>query len=97
MTHLYVKHSRLLPQLPKLQVAPVVPVARQKVEPVDLRRAARVVLVSQVEVVHVRLGEPGWRGQGCASQQQLPVLRQLRDDVAQVGGGGVRVGELQLV
>ena len=96
-THLDVEHSRLLSQLSKLQVSSVAPVGRQEVEPVDVCRAARVVLVSQVQLVHVRLGEAERRGQRDSSQQQFTVARQLRDDVAQVGGDGVGVGELQLV
>lgn len=95
--HLYVEDSRLLPQLAELQVPSVAPVGRQEVEPVDLRRAARVVSESQVQLVHVRLGEGRRRGQRDSPQQQLTVARRLRDHEAQVGGGGVGVGEPQVV
>lgn len=95
--HLDVKDSSLLSQLSELQVSSVAPVGRQEVEPVDLRRASRVVPVSQVQLVHVRLSEAQRRRQQDSSQQQLSVARRLRDDEAQVGGGGVGVGELQVV
>lgn len=95
-THLYVKDSRLLPQLSKLQVSSVVPVGRQEVEPVDLGGASWVVPVRQVHLVHVSLGERQRRRQRNAPQQELAVARQLRDDVGEVGGSGVRVCELQL-
>lgn len=94
--HLYVKDCRLLPQLSKLQVTSVASVSRQEVEPVDLGRAARVVLVSQVHLVHVRLGEAQRRRQRLSSQQQPAVAWRLRDDKAEVGGGRVGVGELQV-
>lgn len=92
------EHSRLLPQLSKLQVPSVTSVSRQEVEPVDLCWAARVVPVSQVHFVHVPLIEARRRGrQGGSSQQQITVPGQLGDHVAQVGGGGIRVGELQVL
>lgn len=56
VAHLYVKDIRVLPQLSKLKVPSVVPVGRQEVEPVHVRRAARVVSVSQVQLVNVHLG-----------------------------------------
>lgn len=94
--HLYVKDSRLLSQPAELQVSSVAPVGRQEVEPIDLCRAARVVSVSQVQLVHVRLGEAHRRRQRDSSQQKLTVAWRLRDGEAQVGGGGVGVGELQV-
>lgn len=95
--HLYVKDSGLFSQLSKLEVPSVVPIGRQEVEPVNVRRAARVVSVSQVPLVHVGLGERQRRGHQDSSQQQSAVAWQLCNDVAQVGGGGVGVGELQVV
>lgn len=52
--------------------------------------------VSQVQPVHIRLGEPWQWCQWDFSQQQLPVARWLCDDETQVGCGRVRVGELQV-
>ncbi|TNN65711.1 hypothetical protein EYF80_024004 [Liparis tanakae] len=92
-----VEDSRLFSQLSELKVSSVVPVGRQEVEPVTIRPAARVVSVSQVQPVHVRLGKGQRRRQRDSLQQQLAVARRLRDDVAQVGGGRVGVGEPQLV
>jgi len=92
-----VEDSRLFSQLSELKVSSVGPVGRQEVEPVNIRRAARVVSVSQVQPVHVRLGKRQRRRQRDSLQQQLAVARRLRDDVAQVGGGRVGVGEPQLV
>lgn len=96
-SHLYVKDGCLLLQLSELQVSSVAPVSRQEVEPIDFRRAPRVMPVSQVHLVHIRLRETQWRRQWDSPQQQLAVARQLREDKAHVGGGGVRVGELQVV
>lgn len=95
--HLYDKNSRLLSQLTELQVSCVAPIGRQQVEPVGLCGAARVVPVSQVQLVHIHLREVQWRLQRDSSQQQFTVAWWPRDDEAQVGGGCVRVGELQVV
>lgn len=96
-SHLYVKDGRLLPQLSELQVSSVAPISRQEVEPIDFRRAPRVVPVSQVHLVHIGLCETHRLWQRDSPQQQLAVAWRLREDKAQVGGGGVGVGELQVV
>lgn len=92
--HLYVKNSCLLSQLTELQVSCVAPISRQQVEPVDLCRAAQVVPVSQVQLVHIHLREVQRWLQWDTSQKQFTVVWWLCDDEAQVGGGCVRVGEL---
>lgn len=95
--YLYVKDSRFLSQLSKLQVSSVVPISRQEVEPVNLRWAAQVMSVSQVQPVQVHLGEPQRGRQRDSSQQQFTVARWLCDDKAQVGCGRVGVSELQML
>lgn len=96
-SHLYVKDGRLLLQLSKLQVSSVAPVTRQEVEPIDFRRAPQVMPVSQVHLDHIGLRETQRRREWDSPQQQLAVARWLHEDKAQVGSGGVGVGELQVV
>lgn len=52
--------------------------------------------VRQVQLIHVGLGERQRRRQRDTPQQESAIARRLRDDVGEVGGGGVGVRELQL-